>query len=485
MNIRKADLAINHYVSQLIIRRFSNRKNIINIFSVQEKRVVENKKSVSIFCKKGIYSDDVEEKLNKNLENPFAKLLDSKIIDQDIIRLDREELLLLKKYMMIDSVKTLAAKTFKSIMSGFHDNVNRYLNLNKILGDLLLNNMVSMTKFSDTDEEFFDRALHVLIESSSIYEIAMHPSSCVELYVWAKVFLDGYVAFWDSNNNQEFILTDNGMTSEYEPSHMVFEGLSHSKISYMLDKVQKSTKEETLLYADLLSKSTILYENFNIFNITSSRSVVLINPFFRLYSTEGQMINDVLCNPKIPDIWPSFMGTTTAFNTPKNEYKIPGHHTMKDIFIYKPITLSLNDTIYINTLLLSQTNNLIGFVSFDKIADSLMCHIGLRAVNNKEVYSNDYTKNFMTLINSVMNDEYGYIFRHFKDYVVKPEINPIDFLDHYAEMCINDTRNNIYALNYLLKNEHLVRSMKNFDFMGAPDVRIKLIKEDIERLTTK
>ena len=45
-------MAKNHYVSQLIIRRFSDKIDRINIFDVKEKKILENKKSLNIFCKK-------------------------------------------------------------------------------------------------------------------------------------------------------------------------------------------------------------------------------------------------------------------------------------------------------------------------------------------------------------------------------------------------------------------------------------------------
>ena len=54
-------------------------------------------------------------------------------------------------------------------------------------------------------------------------------------------FFDSYIAFWDSNVEQEFILTDNGLTSEYEPSHQLFGGLDHSKLAYLLHMLKNES----------------------------------------------------------------------------------------------------------------------------------------------------------------------------------------------------------------------------------------------------
>ncbi|HML99891.1 MAG TPA: DUF4238 domain-containing protein [Bacilli bacterium] len=482
-------MAKNHYVSQLIIKRFSEMNDRINIFDVVRKTVLENKKSVNIFCRYDIYSDYVEQQLSRVLETPFAQLLDKKIIDKDRIIITRSELMLIKKFLLLESIRTLGSDGYLKIITGFSQTVRNYWSVMEKVRQEMPDYLPYQTDISESSEEAFDRALRVFIETDNTIQILMHRDATRELYIWAKSFFDGYIAFWDANNEQEFVLTDNGLTTEYEPSHIVFEGLSQSKSSYLLSmiKTAKSNKAKAV-YADLFEKITIMYENFSIFNLSSKRSIVVINPFFRLFSKQGFTINNLNNVIKLnkPDIWPSFVSSNSVVVFPNTIYKNSGSYSMDDIFEYEPVKLSYLDTIYINNLFLSQTSKLLGFVTFEKIKDSLYAFLTMRMHDHKDVYGDNYIENLTNLTQHMINDDFNYIWKHFKEKEnLKPNYNPYDFLDHYAKQCINDTRNNRYALEYLLSNEDKVRKMSNFSFMGSPNERIKLIKRDLNRVKNK
>lgn len=481
-------MAKNHYVSRLIIRRFSDKIDQINIFNVKDKTILENKKSLNIFCQNNIYSDDIEDKLNKLLENPFAKLIDNKIIGKDNIIINRKDLLLIKKYLLLDSIRTLSSEGFDKIFKGFSNVTERYWKITEKLYEEMPNHLPKTADLSDNPQEAFERALRVFIESDNLQEIIMHKDTTRELYVWSKVFLDSYITFWDSSVEQEYILTDNGLTSEYEPSHQLYEGLDQSKLSYILHMLKTNQKkEETLVYGMLLDRITIMYENFSIFNLTSNRSIVIVNPFFKLFSKQGFVFNNGLkATPKVPDIWPSYIINKLAFEIPTTTYKIHGAYLMDDEFTYKPHRLSLDDTIYVNHLLLSQSNNVVGFRSFEKIKDSLYAFQAIRMLNHRDIYTSDRQSNLSDFINHMMSDEFNYIWEYYKDKEdIRPRKNPFDFPDRIAQMCMDDTRNNIYALEYLISSEDKVRTMNNFNFMGTPDERIEIIKNDIRRLKEK
>ena len=79
-------MAKNHYVSQLIIKRFASK---VTTFDTQEKILIENRQSHKIFYKTDIYDNAIEEKMAHDLEQPFAKLLDEKILNTNKIILTR------------------------------------------------------------------------------------------------------------------------------------------------------------------------------------------------------------------------------------------------------------------------------------------------------------------------------------------------------------------------------------------------------------
>lgn len=479
-------MAKNHYVSQLIIKRFSEMNNKINIFNVKKKEVLENKKSANIFCKYDIYSDYVEKTLSQSLETPFAQLIDKKILNKDKISITRSDLILIKKFLLLDSIRTLRAEGYLKVISGFYPTVAKYWELKEKIKQKMPTHLPYQHNLNENASDAYERALRVFLETNNPEEIAYHPMATRELYIWARVFSDSYIAFWDSNVEQDFVLTDNGLTTEYEPSHIVFEGLSQSKLSYLFSMIKDSKVDiEKSIYADLLEKITVMYENFSIFNLSAKRSIAIINPFFRLFSDQGFTVGPdmELVKLKKPDIWPSFVESNSIVSFPITKYQKNGKYSYDDVFEYDPIELSYLDTIYINNLFLSQSNNLLGFVEFNRIKDSLYSFLTMRMHNHKDIYGDDPIENLSNLTKHMIGDDFNYIWKYFQGKEdIKPSYNPYDFFDHYAQQCINDTRKNKYALEYLLSNEDKVRSMSNFNFMGDADERMVIIKSDLEKL---
>ena len=117
-------MAKNHYVSQLIIKRFAPS---VSTFDMQTNQIVEHRQAAKIFFDRDIYDNDIEEKMAHDLEQPIASLLDKKIIDCDVIRLTRKELNLLKRFLLLDSVRTYTPEHFQHVISNFYSNTQRYL----------------------------------------------------------------------------------------------------------------------------------------------------------------------------------------------------------------------------------------------------------------------------------------------------------------------------------------------------------------------
>ncbi len=473
----------NHYVSQLILKRFANA---LYIFDDNKRAITKHTQTENIFYKNDIYTDVVETAMNVNLEDHFAKLLDKKVLGKEKIKLTRSELLLLKRYLLVCSIKTKSPEEFIVSMQNFKSNTERYLNLlqhydkAKYVALMLL---PSIDNINDTPFNLQMRAMELFIKCNTEADMLFNPLCVREFYTWAKVFLDAFLTFCDSHPTQEFILTDNGMTSEYEPSHYIFEGISLSKQSYLMHCLKSNEVEELKArYCDLLLTNELMFENFNIFNLSSTRCIVLAHPFFRLYDDKGiKLLNDQKAYKfKEPDIWPSIFETREIVNTPDNIYTNPNQHSLNDKFIYIPCKLSINDTIYMNILILSQMNNLIGFNDYKKVVDSLSTMIAFKAVNDKKMY--DKHAWLGTFVDILLADSYNYIFKYFQKDECKCSVNPFAWLDHYALMALKDTRQNKYVLQSLLDNEKDLLTLKNFDFMGPPEQRIQLIKEDLSKL---
>ncbi len=474
-------MAKNHYVSQLIIKRFAPS---VTTFDTQEKILIENRKAHKIFYKNDIYDNNIEKKLAFELEQPFAKLLDEKILNTNKIILTRKELYLLKQFLLLDSVRTYDPKSFVQVLKNFKKNVQRYLDLH---GDVLeeqVRKLPSVFDFDLEDRGIQMRAMRLFLDCKSAEELIVHPLATQELYCWARVNYDSYVGFWDSADDQEFILTSTGMVSEYEPSHTIFEGLDLSKFSYLLTKV-KSAKEENLInYARLLSFNQIMYENFNIFNLSSSRCMVLIHPFFRLYNTFQGLMNGKEIKVEKPDIWPTCFENREIVIPPNNRYKyLSLGFSEDDEFEYIPKKLTFWDTVYLNGIILSQTHEVIGFNDITKIVDSLSFINLLNSFEDRELlYELTGLEALERWVDNMISDKYYYIFKHYKDLKLKCQENTILLTEKFSDLKWRDIRKNKYVLEYLLSDEEKLRTMSNFKFMGTPDDVVAGIKSMLKEL---
>ena len=119
-------MAKNHYVSQLIIKRFAPS---VTTFDTKAQCIVENRQAHKIFYKEDIYDNAIEKKLAHDLEQPFARLLDEKVLHSEKVILTRDDLFLLKQFLLLDSVRTHEASSFVRILKSFRNNVERYLQL--------------------------------------------------------------------------------------------------------------------------------------------------------------------------------------------------------------------------------------------------------------------------------------------------------------------------------------------------------------------
>ena len=96
--MKQLGMAKNHYVSQLIIKRFAPS---VSTFDMQTNQIVEHRQAAKIFFDRDIYDNDIEEKMAHDLEQPFASILDKKILNCEKIRLTRNELYLVKQFLLM------------------------------------------------------------------------------------------------------------------------------------------------------------------------------------------------------------------------------------------------------------------------------------------------------------------------------------------------------------------------------------------------
>ncbi len=433
----------NHIVSQLIIKRFSKA---INVFDLHSGKIDLAKKPKKVFYKHDRLSDDLEKLINIEIESKFANLLHTKFDSVGFVTLTREELMLTKKYLLMTSVRMNDENQFYKTISEFQNNADRYLMLHpelvrcKRLKDLNL-----------TPKQTYELALRIYCECKDPTKIYLDSRAPLEFICWALPFVDSYLAIWDAPEGYEFILSDCSMVTEYEGSHQITGGLDLSKFSYLYYNLVNEKKNALkMFYSDLLCKNQLMYENYNVFNLSSKRCLVLINPFFRQYFGSKTIIlntNESL-TARVPDIWPAIVQNKDLFVPPSNEYKINDHQfTDQDLFFYKAVKLSYDELVYINSLIIGMSQEIIGFDNPKAILDSVNYVIWADAniKTNPCAYTsfNDMCADFCS---NIIRSSLSKLSKFCSGEKNEPKSFFVDLFEEITNNILNDFRTNKYIL---------------------------------------
>ena len=188
-----------------------------------------------------------------------------------------------------------------------------------------------------------------------------------------------YLTVWDSSKAKEdFIITDNGMNCEHDKTRFksfVVNGVSHYnekdeilKGSYIIKKLMECNgdEEKRTLYLNLANKIRCVHANYYLFAVSSTRTIALINPFFRLYddTTSLKITNEV------PNVWPTLL-SREAMKCNTGTYVHLGEFDNNDLFHYDVKDLSLEEVIIINNMMLDRVFRWFGFDESARIIRSL------------------------------------------------------------------------------------------------------------------
>lgn len=475
----------NHYIPQFIIKKFSKA---INVFNLENGELRENRPSFKVFYEKNIYDDEVETSLNLNLETSFSRLLDEKLLVKDKIILTRKEILFVKRYMLVSSVRAQGEDYFRDFLIGFKRNTDVFYNINQ---RFIKSNLPYTEDTTLSNRELLNNAILAFSQAEFIEDLAFNTLCTREMVAYAAAFLLSYITFWDAPDDNEFILSDVGMISEYEGIHQITGGLSLSKLSYLFHQLV-SDKDRGAVYCDLLSSNEVMYENYDIFNISKKRCLIMVSPFFRQYfemncSIYEKDYNEVVVLPE-PDMWPAVIQNKKLFAPPENKNMIsPYIRTSEDLFIYEPKQLNQEELIYINSMLIMQSKELIGFDSAKNVFPSIEFSI------NQKCWFGSVKKEKPNINDKEM------LFNYFVNATKEPlqklawwcqQNHNIDFLDidklfdNYRSNLYKDFRSNIYIFEYMLNKREETYNCKELDFLGKgnKEQKMRFIEKEYNRI---
>ncbi len=204
----------NHYVPQFVIKQFNQKPYFFDI----EKGEVLSRQAHKVFWRSNMYSDEIEIKINQQVESRFARQVRDKLAGGDIT-LTRAEVELTKRYMLLASVRTMGETDFSKKMRQYAPNAKCYLELTSkvdLFEGFTLGNKPTIEELNLDDRALYMLALERFTEDETAQQLLLDQSLPLEMYVWAIPFTASYITIWDAPEGRQFILTDCGMNTEYE-----------------------------------------------------------------------------------------------------------------------------------------------------------------------------------------------------------------------------------------------------------------------------
>lgn len=349
----------NHYVPQLVLRRFGER---LFVYDLKNGKLLRNKKPDEIFSEISLYPTEIEKELNEKIESSFAFILNHCILPascDDEIVLTRKQVSIIRKFLLIEQMRVIGPDTGKLDDLFFQKlNPQDYPFEEKVIEN-------------ETVRDRWLRNIKVILDSESLSAVKDNPLCTYEVYRWSCIYNYGYMGIWDtSKDGTDFIITDIGMTSEmYGPNG---EG---EKVEYLIKEIDKLSRScggrDKPAYMELLKQQIWFHENFYVFSISRTRTLVVINPFFRLYDKKEKFTR--------PYIWPTEISDRKLFekNISPKLMSILGkpQYSDEDRFVYKVHSMKHDDIIWVNMLMLDRVDSFLGFASLENVSESIEKYI--------------------------------------------------------------------------------------------------------------
>lgn len=473
----------NHYVPQFIIKEFGSTPYFFDL----GKGNLRQKNPRKVFSEKDMYSDEVEILMNQKVEQRFCSLLDKKL-KAERPSLTREDIELVKRYMLLASIRTMGQEGFAQKIRSFAGNAQRYLALMCLLHPEQCSYLCGKQKIADmkiTDRRIYMCAMERFAVDKTSKDLLCDPLLPLELYVWAVAFTASYIAIWDAPEGKQFVLTDCGMNSEYEGTcHLT--GYDLSKSSYLLWLREHGSRGERYVADTYFTYGQAMYEIFNFFPVSKKRVIAAVNPFFRMYFPDALVDQDgKRIIESTPLFWPSCLQDRELFQPPQCTYSIPGQSGKDDVFVYERKELSPFETDYLNFLIIGYAKNAIAFDDPESIKESLLVSFygyeRMKAPGNPGIAEEERLKGMLA------DDSMGGL---------RPLITeiwkgmPDDDAIHSAvttfksiyRLWIDDFDRNTYIARYLADHPDLLSDERAFGFLGDFEKRKAVLKARVNEL---
>lgn len=334
-------LVNNHYIPQFLLRHFCIEGKI-QYYNLST-QMVESRNTKSVFSEKGYYPDEIEESLCSKIESLFARLLAENIsISKHKIILSRNDLFIVKKFLLISILRVrdekLEHNAWFQILKrdGIIQDVENFKKL--FTGDFFSN----LNNILECDNE--DKMQRIISQERNF-----------TLYTFIRDVLFSYLVFVKSNNAKEdFVINDLGWASYRGP-------MSVKKLNAMFNMLQ--IRYDPFIDMILHMSSP---QDYAIFPLTHNMSILSISPAFKIF--QPNMPYNIIYPDNAPSLSKCLgFGSASVIAPPNNTYSRSGQKE----YVYNIKQLTSNDVAFLNSLLISQAEQFIGFADVLKVKNSL------------------------------------------------------------------------------------------------------------------
>lgn len=378
----------NHYIPRLLLRPFAIGEHI-NTYNFTT-NIFESKKLKNTFSEDDLFDEKLEKLFADKLEGPFGNLLNNKLLCNDTINLNRQENLLLRKFLMINFLRA-------PIVNADWDEMVEWTRLQE--HPSVQAREFLMRHHPELKEEFekiqpsadnYITNLRKVMEIDSLEDISegrevLDISASLQ-YV-ARRTMASVIAFWDaSNTEQEFILPKLPGITE-----MDYVSIFHKS---MVINARRFQLEAEWLPDDLLSEiqrlqlgSVMFSENYSIYPISPTRCIACFSPYFRAFFP----MMDARDKTVYPPLLNQVQFSHHFYEPLRMELFTPCKVQYNQSYSYQVKTLTNEELHRFNSIMLNMETEEFAFRDFDKICDSMKYY------DNNAVFANRKKHDFGNL----------------------------------------------------------------------------------------
>lgn len=340
----------SHYVPQLILRHFSDADRIQ--YCDLTNRKVETRNIRSTFSEKGYYPDEIEKEMCYKAESQFANLLNNKLLNERRrIILTRDELFILKKYLIVTTIRyncTEAIKKFGSpdeTVQGYAKNF--YDNINKVLS------------CKNSDELFDYISVNPFEEMGKILNGGIGELN--RLWFDIKNIMHSYIVFVSTHRSGEsFIIPDTGFA--FQATHVaMFSNSGFDKCMYTLSHAMKTGNPYLFQISQMLSPYDMI-----ICPVSNDFAIISLSMFYKFFNRKsdiyGLLPTDDLTVEKLLGF-----GDSNMVEPPKVKQQF-GKPTTYEYTIQQ---LSLKDVLSLNAGMINTAERFFGYKQLDNVRSTI------------------------------------------------------------------------------------------------------------------